>query len=82
MKDVTLVKTGTLGSIVTAICCFTPALVILPGFAGLSSWLGWLDFVLLPMLVGFLGLTAYGLWRRRCATACNPVRTQTNDERS
>lgn len=73
MKDATILKTGLIGSVVTALCCFTPILVIALGFVGLSAWLGWIDYVLFPMLGAFLGLAAYGLWRRhhaamRCAT--------------
>lgn len=70
MKDATILKTGIIGSVVAAICCFTPVLVILLGIAGLSAWLGWIDVVLLPVLAMFLGLTAYGLWRRRAAACC------------
>lgn len=40
-----------------AVCCFTPLLVIVLGAVGLSSWLGWLDYVLLPGLALFLILT-------------------------
>jgi mercuric ion transport protein len=72
MKDGTILKTGIIGSVVAAICCFTPVLVILLGVAGLSAWLGWIDFVLFPALALFLGLTAYGLWRRRAAACCAP----------
>lgn len=70
MKDGTLLKTGIAGSVIAAICCFTPALVVLLGAVGLSAWLGWLDYVLFPALALFLGVTAYGLWRRRQAAAC------------
>ncbi|EKE67942.1 mercury resistance system transport protein MerF [Tistrella bauzanensis] len=70
MKDATILKTGIAGSVIAAICCFTPVLVILLGAAGLSAWLGWLDYVLLPALVFFLGITVYGLWRRQRAAAC------------
>jgi len=55
---------GLTGVCVTAVCCFTPALVLLLGAFGLSAWLAWLDFVLLPALVVFLGMAAYG-WTRR-----------------
>lgn len=61
----TLAKTGAVGATVMAVCCFTPILVIGLGAVGLSAWLGWLDYVLLPALFGFLGLLAYGLWRVR-----------------
>lgn len=70
MKASTLVKTGMIGSVIAAICCFTPFLVIVLGGVGLSAWLGWLDYVLFPALALFLAVTAYGLWRRRRAAAC------------
>lgn len=70
MKDTTILKTGIAGSVIAAICCFTPILVILLGAVGLSAWLGWLDYILLPALVIFLGITVYGLWRRQRVAAC------------
>ncbi len=57
--------TGVAGSIVAAICCFTPALVILLGAVGLSAAVGYLDFVLLPALFIFIGITVYALCNRR-----------------
>ena len=68
MKDVTILRNGITGSVVVALCCFTPLLVVLLGAVGLSAWLGWLDYVLFPALAIFLGITGYGLWRRRPAT--------------
>ena len=53
-----------MGSAIAAVCCFTPALVLLLGAVGLSAWLAWLDYVLLPALVIFLGITAFALLRR------------------
>lgn len=70
MKDSTIIKTGFTGSVIAAICCFTPILLILFGALGFSAWLGWIDYVLLPALALFLGLTAYGFWRRQRAAAC------------
>ena len=32
---------------------------------GLSAWLGWLDYVLLPALAFFVALTVYAVWRRQ-----------------
>jgi mercuric ion transport protein len=63
MTDKKLLLTGAAGSVIAAICCFTPALVILLGSVGLSAWLAWLDYVLLPALVLFLGLTAFAAMR-------------------
>ena len=56
-----LFKTGTIGTVIAAICCFTPALAILLGAAGLAAWLTWLDYVLIPALIFFAGLTGYAL---------------------
>lgn len=64
MKDGTLLKVGIAGTVVAAICCFTPALVILLGAVGLSSLVGMLDIVLLPALALFLVITGYALWKR------------------
>ena len=57
--------TGAAGSVIAAICCFTPVLVIAFGLIGLSAWVGWLDYVLFPILAFFLGLTGYALYRIR-----------------
>lgn len=73
MSEKKLIWSGGVGAIVTAICCFTPALVVLLGVLGLSAWLGWIDYVLFPALAIFLGMTAYGLFlrrRRRVAVCC------------
>jgi len=64
MKKSTLLKTGIVGSIVAALCCFTPALVILFGTIGLSAWVGHLDAVLMPALLFFVGLTVYAALRK------------------
>jgi mercuric ion transport protein len=63
MTDKGLLCTGAAGSVIAAICCFTPALVVLLGAVGLSAWLAWLDYVLLPALILFLGLTAFAALR-------------------
>lgn len=65
MTDKGLLATGLIGTIVVALCCFTPILVILFGIVGLSALAGWLDFVLFPALAFFIGLTIYALWRRQ-----------------
>ncbi len=63
MKD-RLLQIGVIGSIIAALCCFTPILVVLLGAVGLSALTGYLDLVLLPALALFLALTGYALWKR------------------
>ena len=65
MKENKLLGIGIAGTVVAALCCFTPILVVLLGTVGLSAALGWLDYVLLPALVFFVGLVIYAVYRRR-----------------
>ena len=55
-------RTGVVGSVVVALCCFTPVLVALLGWLGLGAWLDWLDYILLPTLGIFLALAVYGYY--------------------
>jgi mercuric ion transport protein len=64
MQKNKLLKAGLVGSIVTAICCFTPFLVVVFGLAGLSPLVIYLDVVLLPLLIFFVGITAFALWKK------------------
>jgi len=64
MQKSTLLRTGIAGTILAALCCFTPLLVVLLGVAGLSAWVGHLDAVLLPALVIFIAVTIYALIRK------------------
>ena len=63
-KKSKLVVVGILGTVFSALCCFTPVLVIVLGSVGLSALIGWLDYVLLPALLFFIGLTVYALFQR------------------
>ena len=65
MTNSTLLKTGIVGTIIAALCCFTPLLVILLGALGLSAAIGVLDYVLLPALAFFIALTVFALWKRK-----------------
>lgn len=65
MNDKKLLGIGIGGTVVAVLCCFTPILVVLLGVVGLSAALGWLDYVLLPGLAFFVGLTIYAVYRRR-----------------
>ena len=67
MKNDKLLRVGVIGTIVAAVCCFTPILVVVVGIVGVSAVVGWLDYVLIPALLVFLGVTLYALWKRRSA---------------
>lgn len=62
-----LLKLGIGGTILAALCCFTPILLILLGIAGLGALAGYLDYVLLPALAIFIGITIYAVQKRRHA---------------
>lgn len=64
MDDKKKLRTGLIGTVIAAICCFTPLLVVLFGFAGLSAWLGWLDYALFPALFASMALVAQALYLR------------------
>ena len=62
------IRVGLVGTVIAAICCFTPVLVVIFGIAGLSAWLGRVDQFLLPLLGLFAVILTGGLvcrrWRR------------------
>jgi mercuric ion transport protein len=70
MKTSTLLKTGITGTAIAALCCFTPVLVILFGAVGLAAWVGYLDAVLMPALIFFVGLTVYAFLRKDKGACC------------
>lgn len=61
----TLLRVSVIGTVLVALCCFTPVLVILFATVGLAGLTGYLDYVLLPALAFFIGLTFYAVWRKR-----------------
>ena len=66
-----LLRAGLVGTVVAALCCFTPILVVLFGVVGLAAVVGYLDVVLFPALGFFILLTVYALWRRRRRVAAS-----------
>ena len=60
--------TALAGAILVAVCCFTPALVLLAGAVGLSAFTPYLDFVLFPALGVFLliAILSYRKWKTSC----------------
>ena len=56
-KNTRLLGTGIIGTVIVAVCCFTPALVILLTMMGLSAAIGYLDYLLFPALALFPALS-------------------------
>ncbi len=54
------------GTLLVALCCFTPLLVIVLGVVGLSALTRYLDVVLLPALGAMIIITiiAFRKWQR------------------
>ncbi len=72
MDDRRLLKIGIVGTVVAALCCFTPLLGGLLAGVGLSALVGWLDYVLLPALAIFIGIVVYALvrqWRGKASAS-------------
>lgn len=65
MDDKRLLTVGIIGGALSALCCFTPVLVLLFSALGLAGLVGYLDYVLLPLLAIFLLLIVVALYRLR-----------------
>lgn len=65
MRGGKLFGIGVGGTVLAAVCCATPALAILLGALGLSAWLAWSDYVVIPALLAFLAVAVFGLIRWR-----------------
>ena len=71
-KGNNLLKGGIIGSMVAAVCCFTPLLVIAFAGVGLSGLIGGLDYFLFPMLFTSLGVVAFALYLHSDKTGASP----------
>ncbi|MBL4644374.1 MAG: mercury resistance system transport protein MerF [Candidatus Pacebacteria bacterium] len=60
--------TAATGTVIVALCCFTPILVVTVGIVGLSALTPYLDYVLYPALAVMLVVTylAYKKWKQGC----------------
>jgi mercuric ion transport protein len=59
-----LLKTGAIGTLIAALCCFTPLLVWIFAAVGLTSLVAYLDIVLLPLLAIFFVMLLVGLFMK------------------
>ena len=63
-----------IGTILVALCCFTPVLVVVLGAVGLGVLTQYLDYLLLPALVVMVTVTvmAYRKWKRSTQPPVSP----------
>lgn len=69
MRPSKLFRLGVVGTLVAALCCFTPVLTILLTAVGAAAAIGYLDYVLLPGLAIVVAIAIYALVRQRRAIA-------------
>jgi mercuric ion transport protein len=67
MKPKTALWASISGTVLIAVCCATPVLVITLGALGLGALVGYLDYVLIPAFVVMVAVTiiSYQRYRRR-----------------
>lgn len=72
MSNRSLLRIGIAGTVIVALCCFTPLLVVLVGVVGLSALTGYLDIILFPALAFFIAFSVYALWRKQRSEQSTP----------
>ena len=78
MKTSALMKTGATGVIFSALCCFTPVMTLFLGAVGMVAWVGYLDYILMPALLFFVGLIIYAVTRKPETTCAENGGCQTS----
>lgn len=73
----TLLKVAVGGAVVAALWCVTPVPVISFGVVGLSAFVAYLDYILIPALVVFIALIVYALRKKREAACCRHEQNET-----
>ena len=64
-QNTKLIGTGVAGALLSMLCCFTPALVIMLSALGLTAFVAKLDYVLVPVFMTSIALVIFALVRRR-----------------
>ncbi len=59
MNDRALIRAGTVGAVLAAICCAAPLLAAGLPLAGLSAWLAGAGLAVLPLMVVGIGLVGF-----------------------
>jgi mercuric ion transport protein len=74
VNDRALIRAGTAGAVLAAICCATPLIVGVLPLAGLGAWLAGAGLVLLPLMVACFGLVAWVIHHRRARAECGETK--------
>ena len=74
MNDRALIRAGTAGAVLTAICCAMPFLAGVLPLAGLGAWLAGAGLVVLPLVIACFGLVAWDIHRRRAKADCGETK--------
>lgn len=74
MNDRALIRAGTAGAVLAAICCATPFLAGVLPLAGLGTWLAGAGLVVLPLMIACFGLVASGIHRGRAKANCGDAK--------
>ena len=73
MSGKSSLKASIISTVVAALCCFTPILVIGMGAAGLSAWVGGIDYVVFPIMFVSMGFAANALYVRAGRVGPKPI---------
>ena len=60
-----LKRMGTVGAIIAGLACFTPLIAVVFGAMGLSWLTSYADYILVTILLLFLGITFYARQREK-----------------
>lgn len=74
MNDCALIRVGTAGAVLAAICCATPLIAGVLPLAGLGAWLAGAGLVVLPLVIACFGLIAWAIRRRRARPDCGETK--------
>jgi mercuric ion transport protein len=81
MTDRSLIATGAIGAVLTAICCATPLLAVALGSIGLTAWLAKADYVVMTVMFLGVALVGFGLYRRHTAATYRDSSAKQGDAR-
>lgn len=59
-----MLRVGLIGTTVAAICCFTPLAVTAFSLLGLGAYVGWIDLIVIPVLVIFVLMVLLAVLQR------------------